>query len=79
MAKPVKVWRDKGVDVAVWQNERGYMITHRKTFKDKTTGEFRESKNFFVSEVPVLVDLLQQAMRWIELNQTPAANDDVPF
>lgn len=66
MAKPIKKWFNKGLDVAAWPtNNGGVAFTIRKTFKTKDTGEYKETKNLFPSEIPMLMDLLTQANEWV--------------
>ena len=88
MAKPELALKEKGIDVAVWKGERGPTITVRKTYKDKNSGEWKESKIMFPEEVPVLIALLSQVDRYCKEQKTkpallaqPASNkdDDVPF
>ena len=65
MNKPVQSFRDKGVDVAVWETRNGGMsITIRKTYKDKNSGEYKESKYLFKEDAERLIELLKQAVSY---------------
>lgn len=64
MARPAQSWRNKGIDIAAWQNERGYSYTIRKTYKDKTTGEYKESKYWYPDDLIALGNLLQEVAGW---------------
>jgi DNA-binding protein YbaB len=65
MNKPVQSFRDKGVDVAVWETRNGGMsITIRKTYKDKQSGEYKESKYLFKEDAERLIELLKQAVSY---------------
>ena len=64
MARPAQSWRMKGIDIAAWQGERGYSYTIRKTYKDKTTGEYKESKYWYPDDITVLNELLTQVQNW---------------
>ena len=64
MARPAQSWRNKGIDIAAWQGERGYSYTIRKTYKDKTTNEYKESKYWYPDDLVVLANLLQEVAGW---------------
>lgn len=63
MNKPVQNFRDKGLDVAVWPAKNGgYSYSISKRYKDKQTGEWKETKSLFKEEAEALIDLLKQAI-----------------
>lgn len=65
MNKPVQNFRDKGLDVAVWENRNGgYSFTFRKTYKNKESNQYVETKYLYKDEVEKLVELLQQAVSY---------------
>jgi hypothetical protein len=65
MNKPVQNFRDKGLDVAVWENRNGgYSFTFRKTYKNKETQQYVETKYLYKEEVEKLVELLQEAVKY---------------
>jgi hypothetical protein len=65
MNKPVQNFRDRGIDVAVWSAKNGgYSFTVRKTYKNKQTGEYVETKYLYKEEVEKLIELLQQAVKY---------------
>lgn len=65
MNKPIQNFRDRGVDVAVWPNKSGgYSFTFRKTYKNKQTGEYVETKYFYKEECERLIELLQEAVKY---------------
>ena len=65
MNKPIKAARDKGIDVAMWNTKNGgHSFTFRKTYKDKATGEYKESKQFFPEELGILKRLIEEAISW---------------
>lgn len=75
MNKPVQSFRDKGVDVAVWETRNGGVsITIRKSYKDKNTGEYKESKYLFKDDAERLIELLKQAV--IYASNRSAHNDE---
>jgi hypothetical protein len=65
MNKPVQNFRDKGVDVAVWNAKNGgYSFTIRKTYKNKQSGEYVETKYLYKEECEKLIELLQEAVKY---------------
>jgi hypothetical protein len=65
MNKPVQNFRDRGIDVAVWSAKNGgYSFTVRKTYKNKQTGEYVETKYLYKEEAEKLIELLQQAVKY---------------
>lgn len=65
MSKPIKAVREKGIDVAMWTTRNGgYAFTFRKTYKDKASGEYKETKNFFKEELEILRKLIDEAITW---------------
>lgn len=65
MNKPVQNFRDKGLDVAVWENRNGgYSFTFRKTYKNKETQQYVETKYFYKEECEKLIELLQEAVKY---------------
>jgi hypothetical protein len=85
MGAPVKAFRNFGLDVAIWETRNGgYSITWRKSYKDKTSGEYKETKTLFPNDAKLLIELLQQAISFCEDNQQPSSqpessDDGVPF
>lgn len=65
MARPIHSWKNKGIDVAAWPTSNGGVsFTLRKTFKDKQTNEYKETKSFYPRDLEILVDLAKQATDW---------------
>jgi transposase len=65
MNKPVQSFRDRGVDVAVWTAKNGgYSFTIRKTYKNKETQQYIETKYYYKEELEKLIELLQQAVKY---------------
>jgi hypothetical protein len=63
MNKPIQDFKNKGVSVAVWPTKNGgYSYSISKRYKDKQSGEWRESKSLFKEEAEALIDLLKQAL-----------------
>ena len=65
MNKPVQSFRDKGLDVAVWENRNGgYSFTFRKTYKNKESGQYVETKYLYKDDAERLIELLKQAVSY---------------
>lgn len=65
MNKPVQNFRSKGLDVAVWPAKNGgYSFTFRKTYKNKETQQYVETKYFYKDEVEQLIELLKEAVKY---------------
>ncbi len=65
MNKPVQSFRDKGLDVAVWENRNGgYSFTFRKTYKNKESGQYVETKYLYKEDAERLIELLKQAVSY---------------
>lgn len=85
MNKPIKAAREKGIDIAMWQTKNGgYSFTFRKSYKDKASGEYKESKQFFAEELDMLKRLIEEAQTWTRpAEEFPVVaasdSDDIPF
>jgi len=65
MNKPVQNFRDRGLDVAVWPTKNGgYSFTVRKTYKNKESGQYVETKYLYKEECEKLIELLQEAVKY---------------
>jgi hypothetical protein len=66
MGRPAKAWRNGGIDIAAWQNDNGVSFTTRKTYKDKTTNEYKESRYFYLKDLKAMHELLTEVIAWAE-------------
>jgi hypothetical protein len=65
MNRPVQTFREKGLDVAIWETKNGgFSFTIRKSYKDKASGEYKETKYFYKEEAQKLIELLQEAVKY---------------
>lgn len=64
MNKPAKSWNNRGVNIAAWDSQWGPKFTFKKTYKDKTSGEYKESKNLFKEDLKILSELSAEAYEW---------------
>lgn len=73
MNKPVQDFKHKGLSVAVWPARNGgYSYSISKRYKDKQSGEWRETKSLFKEEAEALIDLLKQAIAYGSNRQADA-------
>jgi hypothetical protein len=68
-ARPVKTFKQGGVEVSVWRNpgEQGdmYNATIRKSYKDEKSGEWKETSSFGPTDLAVVSQLSSQAFQAI--------------
>lgn len=65
MNRPVQDFKNKGVSVAIWAAKNGgYSYSIQKRYKDKNTGEWKESRYWYKDEMASLIELLKQAMAY---------------
>lgn len=61
--KPVDSLNVRGVNVAVWQQEKDEksfrQITIKKVYKDQESGEIKELKSLNIQDIPYLIQQLQ--------------------
>ena len=71
MNKPLQDFKNKGVSVAVWPTKNGgYSYSIQKRYKDKQSGEWKETKSLFKEEAEALIELLQQALAYGGVRET---------
>lgn len=72
MPVPVKKWKQNGIDVAKWSNEKGISYSMTKTYKTgamipdsegKMKPEYKETKTYFKGQLFELRDLLNQIIK----------------
>lgn len=65
MGKPIKSFKEKGVEIALWETKNGgYSYSISKRYKDKTSGEWKESKYLYKDEAEMLARLLVEAIKY---------------
>ena len=78
MNKPVQDFKHKGLSVAVWPTRNGgYSYSISKRYKDKQSGEWRETKSLFKEEAEALIDLLKQALSY-DANREAHEHEGIP-
>src|SRR5271170_5052759 len=69
-ARPVKTFKQGGVEVSVWRNTTDagaelYNTTIRNSYKDDKSGEWKETKSFSPTDLAVVSQLAGQAFQEI--------------
>lgn len=69
--KPIEKFRSGTIEVAVWENKKDdkvwHSISHKKGYKDSELGEWKDTTNYSVFDIPVLVMLMNKAYEFIML------------
>lgn len=79
MARPISQYRDKGISIAKWSGREpgSFYFSIQKTYKDKVSGEYKETKTYFENDLSTLKRLIQQALSEIEhAPEAPAQEED---
>ena len=66
--KPVHHLKEKGIDVAVWENGTGEKLRYNTTLKRRyqdADGEWHDTDSFGRSDLPLASKLLDLAYSWI--------------
>ena len=63
--RPVKSFKQGGVEVTVWKNGDMYNTTIRNSYKDDKTSEWKETSSFSPTDLAVLSQLSSQAFQTI--------------
>lgn len=69
---PLSRWRIKGMSLAAWQHPKGYVTySYEKSYFDKNTNEWKQSKILFREDLLALATMAQQASNWELKGATP--------
>lgn len=79
--RPVKEFRSRGLKVAIWENQTEqdgqrvvqHSMTFQKRYRDRQSGEWKDSGTLFAEDALVLAQLLEQAYRWIAVHEAEPA------
>ncbi len=74
MAAPIHNIKVGNVQLAIWENKSGeytvQSITVNKTYKDKKSGEYKQTNSFKFSELPFLALAIEKAMEFKYVKDT---------
>lgn len=69
MAGPIKKWSRKGLELAAWEGNTGKRFSIQKRYKDKNSGEWKESKSIFKEELGALREMIDEALLWLTADE----------
>jgi hypothetical protein len=81
---PVKEFRARGgIKAAIWRNEvqqNGYTVVQHsvkieRSYKDRTTGEWKTTDYFRPQDLPRLILVAQEAFRFVSLVESEETDD----
>lgn len=55
--QPIDKWQMNGIQIAAWKGDKGISYSIQKRFKDATSGEWKETKYFYPSDLATLAAL----------------------
>lgn len=76
--RPVEEFRSRNMKVAIWENQTEqdgqtviqHSVTFQKRYRDRQTGEWKDSGSLFPDDILRLNRLLVRAYDWIEVKQS---------
>ncbi|MFA7281373.1 MAG: hypothetical protein WC100_14915 [Sterolibacterium sp.] len=80
--RPVKEFRSRNLKVAIWENQSEqdgqtvvqHSMTFQKRYRERQSGEWKDSGTLFADDALVLAQLLERAFAWIAIRESePAA------
>lgn len=71
MPGPTYKKKERGLELVVWGDADNCRVQFSKTYKDKTTGEYKQSKYLFPDELDALSRIIADVQGWITNNKTP--------
>ncbi len=81
--QPIKEFRVAGISVAVWCNEaeqdgrviRRYSVRLKKRYRDRQTGEWKDSDYLFADDLPRARLVLDKAYEYVALKESEEGSD----
>ena len=67
--QPVKRFRSYGIEASVWEHDKGYSVTLRKSYKTDD-GSYKETNTYFMDDLPRLGLVAAEAYRFIALKES---------
>lgn len=71
MAGPTFKVKDRGLELCLWGTLESPRFSISKRYKDKQSGEYKESKYLFDNELESLMKLIMQMQTHVANNKTP--------
>ena len=73
MSQPVQRFEAWPIKVAIFKDDYGYKISAQKSYKDKDTGEWKNTTSMSAAETLACAHLLTEAACWV-MRQPPIQN-----
>ena len=64
MATRIGAFKAKTSQLVIWQNQHGISFAFGKHYKDKQTGEWKESKSIYADELKDIGEMFLRAAQW---------------
>lgn len=85
--QPVKTFRSGGISASVWRNDVvqngqtvvNHSVTLQKRYRDRRTGEWRDSGTFFMSDLPRVQLVMRKAYEYLALTAVEEDTSQVPI
>lgn len=90
--RPIAEWKSEASNLrlSAWKNDKGLSFSFNKRYKDKGTGEWKDSKYLYDNDLRAAQEIIQQALAFIAQKDTDASistaaatitfvDDDIPF
>ena len=78
MPGPITKWKNKGIVLAAWETKNGgTSFSFQKSYKNKETGEWIETKTYFDEDLKALASLIEQALAWVHRTPEDSSKDDI--
>lgn len=93
MGGPVEKFRRQGVQVAIWRGTKGLSASIKKSYKNKATGEYKDTTVFFKDDLEKLIEVCKEAIQFLDAQEGTSEErvfimpdpkpsrdqDDIPF
>ena len=61
--RPVQSWKHKGINVALWENDKGWLsVQIRRTYMDEKTQQWKDTNSFSLRDIPFLISILNEVL-----------------
>lgn len=71
MPGPTHKLKERGIELCLWGTLESPRFTISKRYKDKQTGEYKDSKYLFDNELETILKLVHQMQTFVSNNRTP--------
>lgn len=64
MTSPAKRWKHKGLQLTAWENGGRISFQITKSYLDKNTNEWKDTRTIFREDLMALKDMIEEAAHW---------------